>query len=157
MDLNIIEHDFPPEFDRGHCISMTIKSFKGRRNVQVHLFRAAWDPTEEANYEWDNMLGAPIDPSMQPDPEGSRKIYMESFGPGERDAIVGFLQRVYADKLAAIEAQPLSFPIPMGLTALSSVPEGKDIGIIRFEKIPSYDLGIPLHGLYDLSQHEPLA
>ncbi|EPR44103.1 hypothetical protein dsx2_1847 [Desulfovibrio sp. X2] len=157
MELNIIEHDFSPDIDRGFSLSMVIKSFKGRRNVEVHLFRPEWTAEEQENYRWELMLGGPVAPNVPPDPVGSKQVFMESFGPGERDAIIEFLKKTYEDKLVAIYSAPLSFPIPLGLVPLSSVPEGKDIGIIRFEKIPSYDLGIPLHGLYDLSQHEPMA
>lgn len=157
MELDIIEYDFPPEIDRGFSVSMIIKSFKGRRNVEVHLFRPEWDEAEEADYRWDQLLGDPVSPDVVADPAGSRKVFMESFTPGERDAIIAFLKETYADKLVSIVSRPLSFPIPLGLVPLSSIPEGKDIGIIRFEKIPSYRLGIPMHGLYDLSQHEPMA
>jgi hypothetical protein len=80
---------------------------------------------------------------------------MESFTAGERDLIVTFLKRQYG---TAWPPSPpsLSFRCRAGVMALSEVPEGKSIGIIRFEKLPSYDLSIPLHGLFDLSQHEPI-
>ncbi|WP_029894662.1 hypothetical protein [Desulfohalovibrio reitneri] len=156
MEIDVIEHDFPPEIDRGFTVSMVIKSFKGRKDVEVHLFRPEWDATEEKEAMWERLLGAPIEQGRT-EPSGSRKVYMESFTPFERDRVVAYLAEVYADKLKSITAQPLTFPIPLGLTALSDVPEGKDIGLIRFEKIPSYTLDVPLHGLYDLSQHEPIA
>jgi hypothetical protein len=156
MELNIIEYDFPPQLERAFSLSMVIKSFKGRKDVEVHLFRPAWDKEEEEEMKWDSLLGSPMDPSLPATEEGSRKVLMESFTAGERDRIVEFLKRQYGERLAAISSYPLSFPVPRGLVALSDVPEGKSIGIIRFEKLPSYDLDIPLHGLFDLSQHEPI-
>lgn len=156
MEINVIDHDFSPEADRGFTISMVIKSFKGRKDVEVHLFRPEWTEEEEKSYPWEKMLGQPMDPSLPMDPETSRKVYMETFTAGERDRIIAFLQEQYADRVSVISAQPIPFPIPMGLPALSSVPEGKNVGVIRFSKIPSYTLDIPLHGLFDLSQHEPI-
>jgi hypothetical protein len=155
MEINVLEHDFPPEIDRGFTISMVIKSFKGRKDVEVHLFRPEWDEEDFGAYQWDRMLGDPVDPSNT-DPSGSRKVFLETFGPGERDSIVNFLQKQYGDRLRSITSMPMSFPIPLGMTPLCDVCEGKSIGIIRFEKLPSYKLGIPLHGLFDLSQHDPL-
>ncbi|MFW5486896.1 MAG: hypothetical protein ACNI3A_00470 [Desulfovibrio sp.] len=155
MELNILDHDFPPEIDRGFTLSMVIKSFKGRKNVEVHLFRPEWPEEDNNAYRWDKMLGDPVDPTHT-DPIGSRQVFLETFGPGERDNIVEFLQKQYGERLASITSMPLSFPIPLGMTPLSAVGEGKNIGLIRFEKLPSYTLGIPMHGLFDLSQHEPL-
>jgi hypothetical protein len=135
---------------------MTIKSFKGRRNVEVHLFRADWTKNDEENQDWNTLIGPPLDPAV-PDKSGSKRIIMESFTTEERDHIISYLKEQYSTRLTAISSTPLTFPVPAGLSGLSQLEAGKDIGFIEFNKIPSYSLDIPMKGLYDLSQHSPIA
>ena len=59
-------------------------------------------------------------------------------------------------KMTRISTNSLEFPLPAGLLPLRSMPEGKDIGRIRFEIVPGYPLPFTVHGLYDLSQHKPM-
>ncbi len=155
MQINIHSPDIPLPGDRGYVITMSIKSFKGRREVEVHLFRSQWDDEEMDIYDWDVLIGKPL-PGSPGDKYSSRRVILESFTEDERDRIVDFLKKQYATRLESIEARTLDFPVPLGLPALSDMEAGKDIGFILFEKIPSYNLGIPLSGLFDLSQHEPM-
>lgn len=159
MEIDIIAPDGQLPVERAWAVSMVIKSFKGRRDVEVHLFRPAWDETESEAYDWSALLGDPL-PELPPEAaartDGSRRVLLESFTCEERDRIIGFLGDQYSDKLSAIRSCALEFPIPLGLTALSEIEEGKDVGFILFERIPSYSLTVPLRGLYDLSQHKPL-
>lgn len=155
MQVTILSPDTPLPIDRGYAITITIKSFKGRRNVDVHLFRAAWNEEEMEMYDWDELLGTPL-PGSPGNAESSRKVILESFTEAERDRVVAFLKEQYVNRLTAIDSRPMDFPVPMGLPALSDMTEGKDIGFILFNKIPSYNLDIPLSGLYDLAQHQPV-
>lgn len=151
MDISIKHSDNSPPTRFTNSISMVIKSFKGRRNVEVHLFRANWTPQEEENENWVELIaGTPSDT------EGSRRVIMESFTDEERDTIIDYLQTQYANRLTAIRSIPLSFPVPAGLSGLTQLEPGKNVGFIEFAKIPSYSLEIPLKGLYDLSQHPPI-
>lgn len=145
----------PLPSDRAYVISMVIKSFKGRRNVEVHLFRPEYDETEQDRYSWENLLGNPVEPGLD-DPTGSRKVMLEAFTKAERDAILDYLKAHYDDRVSDVHAQAMNFPIPLGLTPLSAIPEGKTIGLIRFSQLPNFDLGMSLSGLYDLSQAQPL-
>jgi hypothetical protein len=155
MDITIHQAEHPLAIDRGHVVSMIIKSFKGRKDVEVHLFRSEWDPELEEVYDWDVLVGSPM-PGAPGDAASTHRVILESFSEEERDRIVAFLKTQYATRLQSITASPLNFPVPLGLPALSDMTAGKDIGFIRFDRIPSYDLDIPLAGLYDLSRHEPL-
>ncbi len=154
MDIRLVAPAAPLPLERAYALSMTIKSFKGRRDVEVHLFRHAWDPAEEGGCDWNALLGPTIEGA--PDPESSRKVILEAFTLQERNQIVSYLKEHYASRLAAIDSAPLAFPVPRGLPPLCSLAEGKSIGFIRFEKIPHYDLPVALRGLYDLSQHRPI-
>lgn len=137
-----------------HTLSMLIRSFKGRRDVEVHLFRSAWEDAQVQAENWDTILGCEGSQAMA-DP--SRDVVMEAFTDDERDQIINYLKEQYSTRLTAIRATPLSFPVPLGLTGLSRMEPGKTIGIIDFVRIPSYSLEIPLKGFYDLSLHPPLA
>ena len=155
MEILVIDPTAPLPVDRAWTLAMTIKSFKGRRDVQVHLFRPAWDPAEEAACPWGSLLGEAI-PGAPGDEASTRKVVLEAFTAAERDQVLDFLKTQYATRLSRIESRPLAFPVPVGLPALSDATESKSIGLIRFEKIPSCTLTLPLRGLYDLSAHPPM-
>jgi hypothetical protein len=155
VEIEIIAPTSPLPIDRAHAVSMTIKSFKGRRDVEVHLFRHTWDPEEEEAIDWDKLLAAQ-GMSEAPEAAGSRKVVLEALTAEERDQIVAYLKEHYTNRLSAITSGPIPFPIPLGLMALSDLSEGKSIGFIHFERIPHFNLGIALRGFYDLSQHPPI-
>lgn len=155
MQIHSTASTQPLPSERAYVMSIVIKSFKGRRDVEVHLFRPEYGEAEKSGYQWENLLGDPVEPGMD-DPEGSRKVLLEAFTKEERDAILNYLAEHYQDRVTEVHAQPMNFPIPLGLQPLSSIPEGKTIGLIKFSKLPNYDLGFELSGLYDLSQAEPL-
>lgn len=156
MDLNIVAPDREPPVPRAYVLTMTIKSFKGRRNVDVHLYRADWKPDEMEQYEWGELLGGVEHPEAGIDPENSRKVLLEAFTTQERDQLLEYLRHRYGPKLESIASCAMSFPIPRGLAALSDVPEGKSVGRIRLDNVPNYNLPFAVHGLYDLNQHDPI-
>ncbi|MFP4168876.1 MAG: hypothetical protein ACLFSY_08550 [Desulfonatronovibrionaceae bacterium] len=156
MQLNIVEPHTPPPVDRAYAVSMTIVSFKGRRNVQVHLFRPDWDPEEEKQMPWESLLGDPVSEEADPDPVRSGKVIMEAFTREERDEIIDYLQKRYSSRLKSIDSAPLEFPIPKGLAPLSGLTGGENLGIMRLEIVPNYPLPYPVHGFFDLSAHQPI-
>ncbi|WP_419779495.1 hypothetical protein [Maridesulfovibrio sp.] len=141
---------------RGYALSMIIKSFKGRRDVEVHLFRPEWDDADATEIKWDNLFGSPAALDAVPNEEKDRKIILESFTKDERDQVVDYLKDHYSSRLESIFSTPMEFPVPTGLPPLSSITEGKDIGLIKFEKVPHFDLPFALRGLYNLGAHRPL-
>lgn len=141
---------------RGYAVSMVIRSFKGRREVEVHLFRPDWGPEDEGEIIWDNVFGSPATLDAVPDENKDRKVVLESFTKEERDQVIDYLKEHYSSRLESIFATPMEFPVPSGLPPLSSISEGKDIGLIKFEKIPHFDLPFALRGLYNLGAHRPL-
>lgn len=156
MEIVIVPPEGALPVERAWAVSMVVKSFKGRRDVEAHLFRSCWEESEEAGYDWKRLLGPATPGNSDLKTESSKAVLLESFTAAERDRIIEFLKEQYADKLCAIHACTLEFPIPRGMTPLSAVAPGKDVGLIHFEKIPSFALDIPLRGLYDLNQHRPL-
>ncbi|BFR48454.1 hypothetical protein RVX_R15150 [Nitratidesulfovibrio sp. HK-II] len=168
MELNIIPVEGTPPVARTHVISVTIRTFKGRRNVQAHLFRLA-DETEAAEElaalrGVPGLVGAPLDPNAPgaddltgPEAEtDALRTVLEAFTEAERDAVVDYLSRRYADRLTCIIACPLQLPVPRGVVPFSALPEGKTMGVIRFDDVPRYPLHFAMRGFYDLAQHEPL-
>jgi hypothetical protein len=153
MRINDATQSTTPRVDRGYVVSMVISSFKGYKDVEVHLFRPDWEKEEERVYDWGSLLGEPIRQDQTIDPTGSRKVLMETFNAQEKDQLLEYLSNRYESRLESISARALSFPIPIGLVPLSEVPEQGTLGKIHFDKIPSYNLDFPVHGLYDLSRH----
>lgn len=153
MEIDIISPSTDAPTRYAHTLSMTIRSFKGRRDVVVHLFRGCWDESIEAAENWESII---VGCQSCESPDSSRNVVMEAFTEAERDHIINYLKEQYSTRLTVIRSVPLNFPVPAGLTGLSSVAPDKSVGVIEFEKIPSYSLDIPLHGLYDLGQHAPI-
>lgn len=156
MEIDIVEGQEKMPVDRCWSVTVVIKSFKGRKDVEVHLFRPDWDYLEEETYDWNDILGDPMHPDMDADMGSGRKLVMESFTPEERDLIVGYFKERYEGKLSSIHACPIDFPVPLGIPALCDLTEGKDIGFILFDKIPNYTLPFVIRGFFDLSQHPPI-
>jgi hypothetical protein len=156
MQINIECPKGKLALERAYVVTLTIHSFKGRKDVEVHLYRAGYEDSELHAYQWDALLGPPLDPIGQLDPLSSRFVILEAFTDGERDQLIAYMKERYADRLTRIDSAPMDFPIPMGLPPLSSFPEGKTIGIIRFDETQNYALPFAFRGLYDLSRHEPL-
>lgn len=156
MKVTLLMPDTHLPVERAFSLSMTVRVFKGRRDVDIHLFRASWDPEEEQAHDWDALIGPPLAPDAPDDPAGSRLVLLESFTRQERDSIAAFLAEQYKDRLEAIFSCPLSFPIPAGLVGLSQIRAGKGVGLVDFSRLRNYTLSIPLRGLYDLNQHKPI-
>lgn len=155
MRVDILAPAQQPPVPRAYVLTMVILSFKGRRDVEVHLFRPAVDPAEAADWPWERLLGDPLEPGRD-DPAGSRRLLLEAFTADERNAVVDYLKARYGDRVSMITGQALDFPIPLGLRPLSDIPEGKTVGFIRFDQVPNYPLSFPVHGFYDLARHKPL-
>lgn len=156
MKINIAPAPSSLPVERAHVLSMTIKTFKGRRDVDVHLFRACWDDHEEKDFDWSALLLPDQEAEKSPEAPECKNIVLEAFTEDERDSIITYLKGQYSTRISNINSTVLTFPVPAGLMPLSCVEEGKNIGLIVFEKIPSYPLDIPLRGLYDLSLHPPI-
>jgi len=155
MKLNIITPKYELPVKEGYAISMVIKTFRGHKYVEVHLFRPDWEANRDAqSYDWTKLLGDRIDKNMPSNPLGSRKVLLESFTLEERDMVIDYMKKRYISRLSAINSRPLQFPIPLGLIPLSEIPEDGNVGCIRFEDIHNYTLPFPVHGLYILSQHK---
>ncbi|WP_319584599.1 hypothetical protein [uncultured Pseudodesulfovibrio sp.] len=156
MDISINTPVSPLPCERAYSLSMVIRSFKGRRDVEVHLFRSRWNRSEESESDFSGLVEAEESAPKTVLPVG-RKVILEAFTSGERDLIVNYLKEQYSTRLTAITSNPLAFPVPAGLAGFTEVQPGKDAGFIEFEKIPSYPLDFPLKGYFDLSRHLPLA
>ncbi len=153
MRINDDTEQNSPEIDRGYVIFMVISSFKGYKDIQVHLFRPTWDVQEEDIYDWQRLLGSPIRLDQAVDPLGSRQVIMESFTRQEKQELLKYLIQHYESRLESITVKTLQFPVPVGLTPLCAVQEQGKLGKIRFDRLPNYNLDFLVHGLYDLSRH----
>ncbi|NHZ47906.1 hypothetical protein [Nitratidesulfovibrio liaohensis] len=168
MELTVIPVEGTPPVERIHVISVTIRTFKGRRNVQAHLFRLVDEAATTAELvnlrAVPGLVGGPLEPDAPgaddltgPEAEtDALRTVLEAFTEAERDAVVDYLSQRYADRLTCIIACPLQLPVPRGVVPFSALPEGKTMGVIRFDEVPRYPLPFAIRGFYDLAQHEPL-
>ena len=155
MELNIVAPEQELPLERAYVVNMSIKSFKGRKNVEVHLFRGQWDPEELQSYDWTKILGKSLQEMEDGEKDAVRAI-MEAFTRRERDHLVQYLQNRYAGRLTVINSAALPFPVPSGVVPLADMPEDENMGRIRLDKVPNYSLDFAVHGFYDLSAHPPI-
>lgn len=153
MKMEYIPIQGTPPTPRCWVVSVVIKSFKGRRDVDVHLFRTDWNPSEIEGVDWQKIIEAA---KGDQDTHPTKRFVMEAFTREERDALIEYFKNHYSDKCSVITASPLSFPVPLSIKPLSDVPVSGEIGIIQFHKIPHYSLPFIVQGLFDLSQHKPI-
>ena len=153
----------PPDapLDRIYIITLVMHTFKGRRNVEAHLFKAESDPAELASLRDKGLLGKPCaDPGDSRLPCGTEddalQTVLEAFTAEEGNLLLDYLKKRYVDQIARVTVCPLELPIPLGVVPLSAIPEGKTMGFIRFDAVRDYPLPFAVRAFYDLDAHEPL-
>ena len=153
----------PPNasLDRIYIITLTMHTFKGRRNVEAHLFRAEPDPAELNNLRDKGLVGKPCaDPGDSQLPHGTEedalRTVLEAFTAEEGNLLLDYLRGRYADQILRVTVCPLELPVPLGIVPLSAIPEGKAMGFIRFDTVRDYPLPFAVRAFYDLDAHEPL-
>ena len=147
--------------DRIYIIAATLNAFKGRRHVEVHIFRHGATDEELAALEGKKLVGPP-DPAVPPQvlqgatEKAALRCVLEAFTAEESQALVAYLEQRYAEHIEKIMVCPMDLPVPLGVSPLSGIPEGKSTGFIRFDAVPDYPLPFVARGFYDLAVHEPL-
>ena len=145
-----------PPVDRGYAVSMVIQRFKGHSDVEIHLFRPAWDEDDYGRYPWEELIGGAVSDDRSESPQNSKDVLLETFTADESQRLIDYLQERYGDLLASIHCRVLDFPIPMDLTPLSSIQQSGTVGRLDLDTITNYPLDFPVKGLYDLSRHEEI-
>lgn len=153
----------PPDapLDRVYIITLTMHTFKGRRNVEAHLFKADPDLGEMKSLRDLELTGPPHeDAGDAPLPESAEDdallTVLEAFTAEEGNMILEYLKERYAEQIQRVTVCPLTLPVPLGVMPLSAVPEGKSMGFIRFDAVRDYPLPFAVRALYDLDAAEPL-
>ncbi len=157
MEYRIIAASPFMELDRAYLIQIMLKSFKGRRDVIVYLFRT---DTNENELEELRQLDL-VDAAKSDTPEGASAedallSVLEAFTPEEGNILLEYLDKRYGEHIKEVVASPLEIPVPLGMVPFSAIPEGKTMGFIRFDVVPDYDLPFKVHGFYDLEAHDAL-
>ncbi len=161
MDCTVIAAPPYVELERIYIITATIKTFKGRRNVDVHLFRPDADPGEfEALSAMDIVekpkFETPAEARTTEAREDALRTALEAFTTDEGNKVLEYLDKRYGALLGPVMVCPLEMPIPLGVVPLSTIPENRSMGFIRFNEAPNYPLDFAVWGFYDLNAHEPL-
>ncbi|SIN77804.1 hypothetical protein [Halodesulfovibrio marinisediminis] len=146
--------------DRLYTMSIIIRSFKGRKNVEAHLFRSDIPEAELQDAKLLRCIDTDcekykLEQSLTGTLEDTKRMVLECFTKEERDAVIKYLEQRYHTRLRKITTGPLSFPVPQGTMPLSTIPEGKSMGFIKFDNVPDYPLDFKVRGFYDLELHEP--
>ncbi|MDD4700894.1 MAG: hypothetical protein PHI96_01615 [Desulfovibrio sp.] len=161
MEKIVVPTQYDLPLDRFYIVAVTLGTFKGRRHVDVQVFRpnAGDDELEPLR---DLGLVAPADPSIPPEvlqgatEEAALRCILEAFTAEESRALADYLEQRYAEHIEKITVCPMDIPVPMGVAPLAGITEGKSTGFIRFDAVRDYPLSFPAHGFYDLDAHAPL-
>lgn len=143
--------------ERIYLIQATLKTFKGRRDVMVHLFRHDTDPAELESLRGQGLVSE-ADGSTPSGASEEDALYslLEAFTAEEGNELLEYLKARYSDHITRVVVCPVELPVPLGMVPLSGIPEGKSMGFLRFDRAPEYSLSFGVHGFYDLDAHEPL-
>ncbi len=161
MDQKIIAAPPFEELERIYLIQATLKSFKGRKDVIIYLFRTNIDDAlveEELRLlrEMDLVGKADADTPEGAHADNALLSILEAFTAEEGNLLLPYLEKRYDEQISEVVVSPLELPVPLGMVPFSAIPEGKTMGFIRFNAVPDYDLPFGVHGFYDLDNHEPL-
>lgn len=146
--------------ERIYIITATIKTFKGRRDVEIHLFKTNPD-TSELKF-LSNMKLVDVDnntnavSNIKEATDDALRSVLEAFTAKEGNLLLEFLDDKYNDQISKVLVCPLEIPIPMGIIPLSAIPQGKTMGFIHFDETKNYSLPFAVWGFYDLDAHDPL-
>ncbi len=157
MEYRIIAASPLTELDRVYLIQATLKSFKGRRDVAVYLFRT--DTSEdELNQlrDLDLVDKAKSDTPEDASPEAALRSVLEAFTAEEGNIVLEYLKERYEEQISEVVVSPIEIPVPLGMVPFSAIPEGKSMGFIRFDAVADYHLPFVVHGFYDLEEHHTL-
>ncbi len=158
MEYRIIAASPGVELERVYLIQIMLKSFKGRRDVIVYLFRTDTNEKElETLRQYEDLVAKPDSTT----PEGASAedailSVLEAFTAEEGNVLLEYLEKKYNEHIKEVVVSPLELPIPLGMVPFSAIPEGKSMGFIRFETVPDYDVPFKVHGFYDLDAHDAL-
>ncbi len=157
MEFRIIAAAPFLELDRCYLIQATLKSFKGRRDVVVYLFRTDTDPAELTELRELDL----VDKANADTPEGATtddalRSVLEAFTSDEGNLVLDYLKERYEEQISEVVVSPVEIPVPLGMVPFSAIPEGKTMGFIRFDAVADYKLPFIVHGFYDLDAHDSL-
>ena len=123
MEIQILPPEKALPVARAYVISAVINSFKGRKDVEVHLFRPGGDDKGMESCDWNQLLDDHHHPDVEYNPEATKRFILEAFTEDERDAVIAYLQDRYEAKMSQVTACPIDFPVPIGITPLSDIPD----------------------------------
>ncbi len=157
MEYRIIAAAPFMELDRVYLIQATLKSFKGRRDVIVHLFRTDTNQDELVELRALDLVDkATNDTPEGATPEDALLSVLEAFTADEGNQVLDYLKERYEEQITEVVVSPVEIPVPLGVVPFSAIPEGKTMGFIRFDGIADYKLPFKVHGFYDLDAHDSL-
>ncbi len=157
MEYKIIAASPFVELERVYLIQATLKSFKGRKDVIVYLFRTD-TPQEELQElrDMDLVAKAESDTPQGATPEDALLSILEAFTADEGNLVLDYLKERYEEQITEVVVSPVEIPVPLGMVPFSAIPEGKTMGFIRFDAVADYNLPFVIHGFYDLDAHDAL-
>lgn len=162
MEITFVPAPSDAPLDRMYIIAATLNTFKGRKHVDVQIFRAEADEAELERLHKLDIVSAP-DPSVPPQVlqgatrDAALRYVLEAFTEEESRSLTAYLENRYSGHIERLLVCPLDLPVPLGVGPLAGIGEGKTTGIIRFEAVPDYPLPFVVHGFYDLAAHDPLS
>lgn len=152
------EAETQPPVERVYIASAILANFKGRKNVEVQLFRSNYQDSELEDLRGKNLVSGegsdiPQEILTGATEDAALRCLLEAFTKSECNQLETYLKERYPDQIVQLDIAPLPLPLPLGLGPLAELPQGEQSGFINFDQAPGYALPFRVKGWYDLEQH----
>lgn len=140
--------------ERIYIAAATLKELRGRKNVEVQLFRPGATAEEMAALRDQGLVGDPP-PEMPKEllagatMENALACLLEAFTAAETEQLAAYLQERYADQVERLVICPMTLPVPLGVGPLAQIPESDSSGFLNFDLAPDYPLPFRFRGFYE--------
>ena len=154
MEINFIEGRENEDTRRQYVAVCVLKNFKGRQNVEAHLFRGSWAPKELEELRRQDLVAEnpalPDELRATASRDAVLECVLETFTREEAEKLREYLADRYSDQIARLDIGPMELPAPLGLTPLGKIPTGSASGFIEFSRARNYPLDFELRAYYEL-------
>lgn len=155
MELDFRRALTDAKLDRIYIAALALKNFRGRKNVEVQLFRHGATEAELCALRGKGLVGAP--PAGMPEAiiqgaseDAALYCLLEAFTLPEAEQLADYIAGRYGEQAASLTICPLGLPVPLGVGPLGALPESANSGFLNFHLAPGYALLFQLRGYFDL-------
>ena len=137
MECEFIWAEDEARLPRRYIAVATLNNFRGKKNVEAHIFRTGASENEMEALKYKNLV-SPADPSVPAEvlsgatEEMALACLLEAFTRDEALKLANYLENRYKTQISRLEICPMNLPAPFGIGPLAMIPETEKIQLKRF-------------------------